>query len=203
MVRRTKTEAQATRASILDAAESLFQQRGVSRTSLQDIAQAAGVTRGAVYWHFKDKSDLFNAMMERVHAPLLAPDGPDGRGRDPLQRLRQDLLHKLERVAGDAQVRRVFEIATQKVEYVDDLMAVRQRHQLAVREHRATLAGTLRAAGLPRAAAARHALALHALVVGLLHVWLLEPGAFDLVASGRHALDTYLRGLADSLPARA
>ena len=70
MVRRTKQEALATRHSLLDSAELLFQAQGVSRTSLQDIAQAAGATRGAIYWHFKDKADLFNAMMERVTLPL-------------------------------------------------------------------------------------------------------------------------------------
>ena len=73
MARRTKADAQATRSSLLDAAEQLFQARGVSRTSLNDIALAAGTTRGAIYWHFKDKADLFNAMMERVTLPLEAP----------------------------------------------------------------------------------------------------------------------------------
>ena len=58
MVRRTKEEAQETRNSILDAAERVFFEKGVSRTSLADIAQAAGVTRGAIYWHFAHKSDL-------------------------------------------------------------------------------------------------------------------------------------------------
>ncbi|TXD80322.1 TetR family transcriptional regulator [Mitsuaria sp. TWR114] len=84
MARRTKQEAQETRARLLDAAEQLFHERGVSRTSLQDIAQAAGVTRGAVYWHFEDKVQLFNAMMERATMPLeedfeasVSP-GPDG-----------------------------------------------------------------------------------------------------------------------------
>ncbi|WP_141397381.1 TetR family transcriptional regulator, partial [Polaromonas sp. AER18D-145] len=70
MVRRTKEDALATRHKLLDAAEHLFQAQGVSRTSLQDIARRAGATRGAVYWHFKDKADLFNAMMERVTLPL-------------------------------------------------------------------------------------------------------------------------------------
>jgi TetR/AcrR family acrAB operon transcriptional repressor len=55
MVRRTKEEAAATRDSILDAAEILFAKNGVSRTTLQHIATAAGVTRGAIYWHFVDK----------------------------------------------------------------------------------------------------------------------------------------------------
>ena len=58
MVRRTKDEALETRNRILDAAERVFGESGVSRTSLEDVASAAGVTRGAIYWHFKDKSDL-------------------------------------------------------------------------------------------------------------------------------------------------
>ena len=69
MARRTKADAQTTRNNLLDAAEQLFQSRGVSHTSLNDIATAAGTTRGAIYWHFKDKADLFNAMMERVTMP--------------------------------------------------------------------------------------------------------------------------------------
>src|SRR5687767_13839262 len=72
VARRTKEEALATRHRLLDAAELLFQAQGVSQTSLQQIAQQAGATRGAIYWHFKDKADLFNAMMERVILPLEA-----------------------------------------------------------------------------------------------------------------------------------
>ena len=70
MARRTKQEAMATRDSLLDAAEQLFQRQGVSRTTLAQIAAAAGVTRGAVYWHFKDKADLFEAMLARVRLPI-------------------------------------------------------------------------------------------------------------------------------------
>ena len=70
MARRTKQDAQATREALLDAAERVFELRGVSHTSLAHIAEAAGLTRGAVYWHFKDKAALFNAMMERVTLPM-------------------------------------------------------------------------------------------------------------------------------------
>ena len=65
MARRTKEDAEATRNALLDAAERVFYDKGVSRASLDDIAREAGTTRGAIYWHFKDKADLFNAMMER------------------------------------------------------------------------------------------------------------------------------------------
>ena len=70
MVRKTKTEAQETRARLLDTAERVFSVSGVSRTLLAEIAEAAGVTRGAVYWHFKNKAALFDAMMQRVSLPM-------------------------------------------------------------------------------------------------------------------------------------
>jgi len=70
MARRTKHEAQATREHLLDTAEQVILARGLSRTSLQDIAQAAGLSRGAIYWHFVDKVALFNAIMDRVDLPL-------------------------------------------------------------------------------------------------------------------------------------
>ena len=72
MVRRTKEEALETRDRILDTAEQVFSERGVARTSLADIADAAGVTRGAIYWHFKNKGDLFSAMLDRVALPMEA-----------------------------------------------------------------------------------------------------------------------------------
>ena len=85
MARSTKQEALATRNRLLDAAEVLFQAQGVSQTSLQQIAQQAGATRGAIYWHFKDKADLFNAMMERVTLPLEAAGQAAGAAQgDPI-----------------------------------------------------------------------------------------------------------------------
>ena len=70
MVRKTKAQAEVTRNAILDAAERLFEVQGLSRTSLQDIASAAGVTRGAIYWHFRDKRELFDSLMERALLPF-------------------------------------------------------------------------------------------------------------------------------------
>ena len=113
MARRTKEDAVATRNSLLDAAEQVFYQKGVSHASLNDIALAAGATRGAIYWHFKDKVDLFNAMMERVTLPLeCANDGCAGNDRmAPLQRLRAVIDFVLRSLEKDPSVRRVFEIA--------------------------------------------------------------------------------------------
>jgi len=210
MVRKTKEDALATRTGVLDAAERLFQQHGVSRTSLHHIALAAGVTRGAIYWHFKDKADLFNAMMERVTLPIeeSVADAERDTAADPLNLLRNNVLGVFRRTMEDEQVRRVFEIATQKVEYVDELSAVRVRHLKARHDHVATLERWLRAAqrqGLIGAGASVRsaALGLHAIIDGLIQNWILQPGAFDLVRTGRQVLDVHLAGLRDAAPVDA
>ncbi len=210
MVRRTKADALATRNSLLDAAEQLFQARGVSRTSLNDIATAAGTTRGAIYWHFKDKADLFNAMMERVTMPLegaLASTARTaGTTANPLLSLRDSMMNALSQTATDEQTRRVFEVATHKVEYVTEMQAVRDRHLQVRNECMAMTEEALREAvrredlqlTMPVATAA---LGLHVIIDGLIQNWLLDPEAFDLVKSGRHTMDAFLLGLGFTLPA--
>lgn len=71
MARKTKEDTQATREGILDAAEACFHEHGVARTTLEMIGARAGYTRGAVYWHFKNKSEVLAAIVERVHLPFM------------------------------------------------------------------------------------------------------------------------------------
>src|SRR6201994_3729059 len=68
-VRRTKAEAEQTREAILKAAVETFLERGVTRATLDEIARAARVTRGAVYWHFRDKLEIFLALERRANLP--------------------------------------------------------------------------------------------------------------------------------------
>lgn len=202
MARRSKEDALATRASLLDAAEHVFLAQGVAGTSLNDIAVAAGTTRGAIYWHFKDKADLFNAMMDRVTLPLetAAAHMEDAPAADPLPALKDSLRLAFRKTVTDPQTRRVFEVATHKVEYVDSLCAVRERH-VQLRAHwlerfRLLLLKGAAARGrrLPMPAVTA-AVGLQALVDGLIQNWLLDPDAFALEPAGMKAVDTYLRGL--------
>ena len=71
-MRRSKADAEQTRLKILDAAERLFCTRGIAQTTLEGIAREAGATRGAFYWHFKDKADILTAICERYKSPQLA-----------------------------------------------------------------------------------------------------------------------------------
>ena len=202
MARRSKEDALATRNLLLDAAERVFLAQGVAGTSLNDIAVAAGTTRGAIYWHFKDKADLFNAMMDRVAMPLqCALSLVDAQPRDdPLPGLKKALRGALHQTVHDPQTRRVFEVATHMVEYVDSLCAVRERHlrvrALWIARFRDVLRKSAAARGvrlaLPATTAAH---GLHALLDGLTQNWLLDPGSFELEATGLKAVDAYLRGI--------
>lgn len=129
MVKKTREEALATRESLLAAELQVFRERGVAHTRLSDVAERAGVTRGAIYWHFKDKAELFFAMREDVFAPmvertdsLLFSEVYD----NPLDAIEAS-LQEFFRVLDDCPVvREVFEIMISRCEYVDEFAAVQE-----------------------------------------------------------------------------
>jgi TetR/AcrR family acrAB operon transcriptional repressor len=210
MARKTKIEALVTRDNILDSAERLFVHQGVSRTTLQQIAQRAGVTRGAIYWHFADKAALFDAMLLRVKMPfeaaLNAIEQADS--TDPIGNLREYAQMVFRVTESDARAQRVFEILTLKVEFVDELAAARQRRaemQLCWME---SVEGRIRSAvrsgqappGLDAGAAA---LGLWALIDGLLRAWLIAPESFSLSGMGAAIVSAHLDSLVNRIPAPA
>lgn len=127
MVRKTKENAEITRYRIIDAAREVFLKRGVSRTSMENIATAAGVTRGAVYWHFANKTELFSAMREQVFLPLI--DRIDDNlqlttNLDPLSQIENFLLGTVEALNDSAATRETYEIMMVKCEYVEEFSGV-------------------------------------------------------------------------------
>ena len=130
MARKTKEEALETRNAILDAAELVFHERGVSATSLAEIAEAAGVTRGAIYWHFVNKEALYDAMIQRVFAPVEAKFAELTQDTDanPIEILRQIALFVVGRVANDPRYSRIIAITWHKCEYVGEMAKIRDPH---------------------------------------------------------------------------
>jgi len=129
MVRKTKEEAEKTRKDIIDSARLVFHRDGVSRSTCEKIAKAAGVTRGAIYWHFKDKAEIFLAMRADVFAPMvertdaiLLSEAFD----NPLDAI-EGSLKEFFRVLDDCSlVREVFEIMISRCEYVDEFASVQE-----------------------------------------------------------------------------
>lgn len=124
MARRTKEEAEQTRLAIIAAARTEFQTRGVTSTTLEHIAAAAGVTRGAIYWHFSNKHELFNAMREQVQLPMLDRmefEMLEQKQLAPLPRIEKFMNILLESVTGNEEARVTFEIMNFKCEYVGEI----------------------------------------------------------------------------------
>ena len=184
MARRTKIEAAATREQLLDAAERVFRERGVAHTSLAEVAAAAGVTRGAVYWHFRDKADLFDAMCERVQLPMEAMLACAGeiRQKDPLGALRALAVNGLVRLATDARTQAVFDVIFHKCEFAAEFAVGRRpppRHrQRLPRQRRAAAEAGGRARDSFRATPTRELAArcLNAYMVGVMHEWVQRSG---------------------------
>ncbi|THU02521.1 TetR family transcriptional regulator [Lampropedia puyangensis] len=205
MARKTKEDAQAMRNHILDAAERLFDSQGVSRTTLQAIANDVGATRGAVYWHFKDKADLFNAMMARIEWPMdkeaLCRQDPESELHKipPLVSLRNVVLDCLGTIANNDQVRRLLNICHYQIELTEDMYAVRQR---MLQAHDDFYERHLQAFSHPHITPhLQHGMTAHFMastlqnaVLGLIATWLLDPQAFDLVSTGDSMMDLILRG---------
>jgi len=181
-MRRTKEESEQTRQQILAAARDMFARQGVTRTSLEQIAQAAGVTRGAIYWHFSNKTALFYAMREQVLLPCIDQVDPTLLGADPtdplagVERLLRELINKVET---DLATRQTFQILTFKCEYVGELQRELELQLTHNREFmskltqaygRAERANQLRTDLKPELAA----LDTCSFLVGLLRLWLMD-----------------------------
>lgn len=209
MVRRTKDEAQETRNRILDAAEHLFSERGVSRTSLEDVAQATGVTRGAIYWHFKDKRDLVAAMVDRVTLPMeaMVARSSDESVEDPIASLKACAVSALKRTATDPQVQRVFDVVTHKCEYIGEMAGVNNRisavQKGCVDRAEQTIRNAVKRGLLPASVNPRlAAVGLDALLYGLISNWLANSGYLPLERQAEAMIDLYIEGLRAPRPAQ-
>ncbi|WLI78839.1 multidrug efflux transporter transcriptional repressor AcrR [Kosakonia sp. H02] len=192
MARKTKQQALETRQHILDVAMRLFSRQGVSSTSLAEIAQAAGVTRGAIYWHFKNKSDLFSEIWELSESSIddLELEYRAKFPGDPLSVLREILVYVLEATVVDERRRLMMEIIFHKCEFVGEMAVVQEaQRDLCLESYdriELTLSECIQAKMLPANLLTRRvAVLMRAYVSGIMENWLFAPQSFDLKKEAR------------------
>jgi TetR/AcrR family acrAB operon transcriptional repressor len=209
MVRKTKEDAELTYTALLDAAEQVFFEKGVARTTLNDIAAAAGMTRGAIYWHFKDKGALLQAMFDRALLPMEAmlnelPECPD---TDALGTLRRLFIHALTQLGQSGQQQRVLDIMFHKCESTGDQLVVMQQ-ELAHRDACLTQCeGILQKAVVqgqlpPDTDVFLSLQVVHNFIVGTMHQWLSAPQRYALDTAAPAMVDMLLAGLRSNPPRR-
>ncbi|HEJ5234412.1 TPA: TetR family transcriptional regulator AmrR [Pseudomonas aeruginosa] len=128
MARKTKEESQKTRDGILDAAERVFLEKGVGTTAMADLADAAGVSRGAVNGHYKNKIEVCLAMCDRAFGQI---EVPDENARVPaLDILLRAGMGFLRQCCEPGSVQRVLEILYLKCERSDENEPLLRRREL-------------------------------------------------------------------------
>lgn len=200
-MRRTKAEAEQTRLLIMQKGLEQFALKGVAGTSSTDIAQLAGCTRGAIYWHFGNKWQLFEAICEHYSAPLkrLSDAGLADDEQDPLGKLRALLVRLLVEIERNEGFRRVM------------LVFIRESSGMSARETPAPVARFLREQHERRLAVLRNAIRrrqlpadidhevaswmIKAMVDGFVGSWFQHAGGFSLAQHAEAFVDSVLTSI--------
>lgn len=200
-MRRTKEEAEKTRQDLLKAALSVFSQKGYAATTLEDVAKEAGVTRGAIYWHFGSKAELYAGLLEEYSArgSEIAQTAV-AEGGSMVDILRRIFIRLLTAVESDPALRAVMEINLFKTEYSPELS---DTLSMQVENGRVLLAGISQAMEQGIASgelrsdlkAEDLARAFIAFQNGVLHLWLIDPDAFDLGEGAGLMAEVLIQGL--------
>ncbi len=199
---RRKADAERTRETILDAAETTFLAQGVSRTTLAHIAQAAGVTRGAIYWHFEDKAALFDALLERVRVPLdeIVGEAVQRLGDSPVECLRAIAQGLLATICYNIPLQRAATIVLHRCEKLEEkhpricmITRLSDHVEMQIEQlfEEARIAGALRK-GISPASARRQ---LHGFLIGVCFDWLQDPEEYSLSDDSEGIVETLMRGL--------
>lgn len=200
-MRRTKEEAEVTRQHLLKAALAVFSRKGYADTRLEDIAEEAEVTRGAIYHHFGGKAELYNEMVA-VGSQRVMPviQGALDEGGSPLEILRRVFIRTLEYAEEDADFRAMQEIVLFKTAVTVELAEGVQKkiegtrgmiHFLTQMIQEGVETGEVRGDIDPQDAA----IAFVASQNGLLTLWLLDPQLFSLKERAEGQANILMRGL--------
>lgn len=204
MVRKTKEDTEKTYLALLEAAADLFLEKGVAPTTLQEIAERASMTRGAIYWHFKGKEDIITALLQSYAIPHIEqfegslsrlPQSPAA-----ARKFRSYLHDLMIAIVRDKRAGQTISITLHMVEFTsveNKFQAFLQNFQLE--RYKATLAacqllhaqGCLRDGFEPDLAAG----GLSSYIVGLLHQHYSPHPIVDLQKDGIALLDIYLNAV--------
>ncbi|MBU9339563.1 TetR family transcriptional regulator [Burkholderia multivorans] len=126
MARKTREESLAIKHRILDAAELVLLDKGVAQTAMADLAEAAGMSRGAVYGHYRNKMEVCLAMCDRAFART-SEGFEAGDGLPAFATLRHAASHYLRQCGEPGSMQRVLVILYTKCEQSDENAALLRR----------------------------------------------------------------------------
>lgn len=201
-MKRTKEEAEITRQTVMEAALKVFSRMGYATARLEDIAEEAGVTRGAIYHHFSNKRDLYLTMLEEMWMRVMpVMMSAVDEGGTPLQILRRSFGRKLRYAEEDELWRAINELYLLKTALLPELEEALQKKRDGMFQAfqmieqiicQAIEQGEVR----PDVDARKAAIAYYGLQDGLLALWLMDPTQFSLTTQAEASAEIFIRGIA-------
>jgi TetR/AcrR family acrAB operon transcriptional repressor/TetR/AcrR family transcriptional repressor of mexAB-oprM operon len=180
-MRRTKEDAEQTRLKVIAAALELFSRNGYSNTTLAMIAEAAGFSRGPIYWHFKSKDELYEAVLGYSQVPLerLIEQSRE-RAADPRAALEHFISEWFRLLLEDRWYRQSFEILLNKTELTAQMASTLKRERKLTRAMVQLLEELITKVQANEESARSLAVLLYSSLMGITHTWLLSPKLFSL-----------------------
>ncbi len=200
-MKRTKAEAAVTRATLLKTALTVFSAKGYAAATLDDVAKAAKVTRGAIYWHFKSKADLYNTLIQEFSARGAAVVRQAvAEGGTLIEILRRVFVRQCALIEEDKEARAMMELALFKTGLDPELKAGRKKQLEAGNALLKGITGAMQqgiAQGVLRKDMdpADMARAFIAFENGVIQLWLVSPRSFSLKRRSESFAEILLAGL--------
>lgn len=200
-MKKTKKEAALTRKLILDSALKIFSQKGYTAARLEDVAEQASVTRGAIYWHFKNKHDLYYTLYkefsEKVRKRM---DEILESEQTPLAKIRQLMQEAFVHIEEDEEYRAVEEITLFKTEPAEEFKKIFKISSEFFRFIRNVLIGFTKegiAAGEinPSMDPDVTALAMISYICGVKNIWLKDTEAFSPKKYAESLIQVFFTGI--------
>lgn len=202
MAKKTKAEALKTRQLLLETAIAQFAARGVTNTTLNDIADAAQVTRGAIYWHFENKVQLFNEiwLQQPALSDLIGIEPNAEWESNPLRLIRERLIRGLQYIATNPRQRALMQILYHKCEFNEEMLSeqfIRERIGFSHTKMRSLLMQAIAYGQIsPTLNVEVILIILHGCFSGIVKNWLMDPQRYDLFSQAPALVDNSLRMLA-------
>jgi|FLYN01.1.fsa_nt_gi TetR/AcrR family acrAB operon transcriptional repressor len=201
-MRRTKEEAEVTRKTLLEAGLKVFSRKGYADTTLDDIAEEAGVTRGAIYHHFGNKAELYNAVLVEGWKRIIpAVERGIAEGSNGLEQLKRSFVYFVKFAVEDDTFRAINELMLFKTPMSEELeegMEIKRRgmrggiHNVAEFVRKGIADGSIR----PDVNPLDVGIMIITLQNGLVATWLLDPKLFSITERAEAMADIFFSGLA-------
>jgi len=201
-MRRSKEDSEITRAKLLDSALDLFLQQGYQRTTLEQIAARAGVTRGAAYWHFaQGKPQLVNLLVtEKSKIVAEKITYQEQQAGNPLDKISGYLLAWCEALETDKEFRKVMQLVVFMMENVPELQDGMKKKKASIKQTLAHFTSLLEQAKheklvRPTLDCPSTALMIYSQLWGLTELWLLNTKAYSLHEEMQNTIEILLHGI--------